>query len=71
MEPAAKALPNLSEFKKSYAYSVFPCGYFTVDVIALFLTRYFPEKVGGESLNDWYDNFGLEGVIADVLLSLC
>ena len=26
--------------------------------------------MGGESLNDWYDNFGLEGVIADVFVIL-
>ena len=70
MEPAAKALPNLSEFKDLTHIPYFLAGILLVDVFVLFLTRYFPEKVGGESLNDWYDNFGLEGVIADVFVIL-
>jgi hypothetical protein len=70
MEPAAKALPNLSEFKDLTHIPYFLAGILLVDVVVLFLTRYFPEKVGGESLNDWYDSFGLEGVIADVFVIL-
>jgi hypothetical protein len=70
MESTTKALPNLSEFKDLTHIPYFLAGILLVDVVALFLTRYFPEKVGGESLNDWYDNFGLEGVIADVFVIL-
>jgi len=70
MEPAAKALPNISEFKDLTHIPYFLAGILMVDVVTLFLTRYFPEKVGGESLNDWYDNFGLEGVVADVFVIL-
>ena len=70
MEPTAKALPNLSEFRDLTHIPYFLAAILLVDVVALFLTRYFPEKVGGESLNDWYDKFGLEGVIADVFIIL-
>jgi hypothetical protein len=36
-----------------------------VDVLVIFMTRFFPE-VFGQSLNRWYDLFGLNAVIADV-----
>jgi hypothetical protein len=38
-----------------------------VDVAVIFMTRYFPE-VFGQSLNRWYDLFGLNAVIADVMI---
>jgi hypothetical protein len=38
-----------------------------VDVAVIFLTRFFPE-VFGANLNRWYDLFGLNAVIADVLI---
>ena len=38
-----------------------------VDVVVIFLTRFVPE-VFGASLNRWYDLFGLNAVIADVLI---
>ena len=38
-----------------------------VDVIVIFMTRYFPDTMGS-SLNRWYTTFGLNGVIADVLI---
>lgn len=37
-----------------------------VDVIVLFLIRYFPDYFG-KDINIWYDTFGLNAVIADVL----
>lgn len=70
METTTKALPNISEFKDLTHLPYFLAGILLVDVVVLFFTRYFPEKVGGESLNDWYDNFGLEGVIADIFVIL-
>jgi len=36
-----------------------------VEVLVIFMTRFFPE-VFGQSLNRWYDLFGLNAVIADV-----
>lgn len=38
-----------------------------VDVAVIFLTRFFPE-VFGSNLNRWYDLFGLNAVIADVMI---
>jgi hypothetical protein len=38
-----------------------------VDVFVIFLTRFFPE-VFGQNLNRWYDLFGLNAVIADVMI---
>jgi hypothetical protein len=38
-----------------------------VDLIVLFLTRYFPDLLG-KSLNIWYDRFGLSAVISDVFI---
>ena len=70
MESSAKALPNISDFKDLTHIPYFLAAILFVDVITIFLARYFPEKVGGESLNDWYDKFGLEGVIADVFIIL-
>lgn len=37
-----------------------------IDLIILFLIRYFPD-FWGKSINDWYNEFGLNAVIADVL----
>jgi len=37
-----------------------------VDLIVLFLIRYFPD-FWGKSINVWYNNFGLSAVLADVL----
>jgi hypothetical protein len=70
METATRALPNIAEFKDLTHIPYFIAAILLIDVFTLFLTRYFPEKVGGESLNDWYDNFGLEGVVADVFVIL-
>jgi hypothetical protein len=38
-----------------------------VDIIVIFLVRYFPE-VFGKSLNSWYNDFGLNAVLADVFI---
>jgi hypothetical protein len=38
-----------------------------VDVAVIFLTRFFPD-VFGSNLNRWYDLFGLNAVIADVMI---
>lgn len=66
MEPVVKDLPNISEFSNLSHLPYLATGILLVDVFVLFLTRYYPEKVGGDTLNEWYDRFGLEGVIADV-----
>jgi len=38
-----------------------------VDLIVIFLVRYFP-NFWGSTINIWYDKFGLSAVIADVLI---
>ena len=38
-----------------------------VDVVVIFLTRFFPEILG-QNLNRWYDMFGLNAVISDVMV---
>jgi hypothetical protein len=38
-----------------------------IDLIVLFLTRYFPDTFG-KSLNVWYEQFGLNAVISDVFI---
>ena len=59
-------LPEISNFREgSDLYYIF-VGIRTVDVIVLFLTRYY--KVGGRFLNEWYDQYGLLAVLADVLI---
>ena len=47
METSTKALPNLAEFKDLTHIPYFLAGILLVDVVALFLTRYYPDKVGG------------------------
>ena len=37
-----------------------------VDLIVLFLIKYYPD-FWGKSINDWYNQFGLNAVLADVL----
>lgn len=40
---------------------------FLVDLTVIFLVRYFPDTFG-KYVNVWYDNFGLDAVLADVLI---
>ena len=70
MESGPKPLPNISEFKELGHIPYFLAATLLVEVVLIFLTRYFPEKVGGDSLNEWYDRFGLEAVIADIFIIL-
>jgi len=41
-------------------------GIVTLDTIVLFLTRYY--KIGGKYLNEWYDEFDILAVLADVMI---
>lgn len=63
-------LPNLSEFKDLTHLPYFLAAMLIVDTVVILLTRYFPDKVGGESVNDWFDKFGLEGVAANIFIFL-
>jgi hypothetical protein len=70
MDSGPKPLPNISEFKELGHIPYFLAAILLVEVVLISLTRYFPEKVGGDSLNEWYDRFGLEAVIADIFIIL-
>ena len=58
-------LPNISDYKDLSNLPYLLVGIFIVDVIVLFLAKY--NVIGGKTLNDWYDKFGLLAVIADVI----
>ena len=59
-------LPDISNFRDvSDMYYIF-FAILTVDVVVLFLARYY--KVGGKYLNEWYDQFNIIAVLADVLI---
>lgn len=61
-------LGDISNFREVSDLLYIFFGILTVDVIVLFLTRYY--KVGGEYLNEWYDKFDLLAVLADVMIIL-
>ena len=62
------AKPNdISSFKN--VSDLFPIlvGVLVIEVAVLFLVRYFPE-VFGSFVNRWYDLFGINAVLCDVLI---
>jgi len=61
-------LGDISNFREVSDLLYIFFGILTVDVIVLFLTRYY--KVGGPYLNEWYDKFDLLAVLADVMIIL-
>jgi hypothetical protein len=65
---AKSALANISKFDEVWDIPLLFFSILTVDVIVLFLTRYY--GIGGKSLNKWYDAFGIAAVLADVLVIL-
>jgi hypothetical protein len=58
-------LANVGNFRavEDWAY-LLPAILF-VDVIFIFLSRFFPSRFG-KPINDWYDEFGLAAVLSDV-----
>jgi hypothetical protein len=59
-------LPDISNFRDVSDLSYIFFGTLTIDVIVLFLTRYY--NVGGKYLNEWYDQFNVLAVLADVMI---
>ena len=59
-------LPDISNFRDTSDLFYIFFAILTIDVIVLFLTRYY--KVGGKFLNEWYDQFNLLAVLADVMI---
>ena len=59
-------LPDISNFRDTSDLFYIFSAILTVDVLVLFLTRYY--KFGGEYLNEWYDQFHILAVLADVMI---
>lgn len=58
--------PDISNFNEVPDLLFIFFGILTVDVSVLFLARYY--KVGGKFLNEWYDQFNILAVLADVMI---
>lgn len=60
-------LSDISEVSEVSDWWFILLGILLVDVIVILLSRHFPEFLG-RNLNIWYDKFGLNAVLADVLI---
>ena len=60
---------DIGQFSKVADIPIIFFSIVAVDVLVLFLSRYFPTFFG-KNLNRWYDEFGLSAVLADVLIIL-
>ncbi len=60
-------LSDISEVSEVSDWWFILLGILLVDVIVILLSRHFPEILG-RNLNIWYDKFGLNAVLADVLI---
>jgi len=58
---------DIGNYKNTYDLLYILVAVLFVDVFVIFLVRFAPE-IFGQSLNRWYDLFGLNAVIADVLI---
>ena len=58
--------PDISNFNEVSDVLFIFFGILTVDVTVLFLARFY--KVGGRFLNEWYDQFNVLAVLADVMI---
>jgi len=58
--------PDISNFNEVSDLLYIFFGILTVDVVVLFLARYY--KVGGRFLNEWYDQYNVLAVLADVMI---
>jgi len=59
-------LPDISNFRDTSDLFYIFFAILTVDVSVLFLARYY--KIGGKYLNEWYDQFNVLAVLADVMI---
>jgi hypothetical protein len=59
-------LPDISNFRDTSDLFYIFFAILTIDVAVLFLTRYY--KIGGKFLNEWYDQFDVLAVLADVMI---
>ncbi len=61
------AQKDISNYKRISDFLFIFIAVLVVDVVIIVLARYFPD-IFGSNLNRWYDLFGLNAVIADVLI---
>lgn len=60
---------DISEYENMYDWVYIIVGVILVEVIVLFLVRYFPEFFG-KYVNVWYNRFKLSAVISDIFIIL-
>ena len=60
-------LGDITDYAEIGDWSYILLAILIVDLIVLFLTKYFPDMLG-KSLNIWYETFGLTAVISDVFI---
>lgn len=58
---------NISNYNSNWDLVYIFIAVLAIDVFVIFLARFYPE-IFGRNLNRWYDLFGLNAVIADVLI---
>lgn len=66
-EKMGTSVQDIGNYKNVYDLVYILIAVLIVDVAVLFLVRYSPELFG-QALNRWYNAFGLNAVIADVLI---
>ena len=58
---------NIGDYKNIGDWSYILLAILIVDIVVLFLTRFFPDALG-RNLNVWYEQFGLSAVLSDVFV---
>lgn len=61
-------LGDISDYKNNSDLLYIFLGILIIDISVLFLTRYFPDTVGGKYLNVWYNRFDVLAVVSDVFI---
>lgn len=67
--PSASSWKDISDYYEVSDWWYIVAAVIAVDVIVMFLVRFFPELFG-KTINIWYNRFKLEAVLADVVIIL-
>lgn len=62
-------LPDISDYYNLYDNVLIFFGALIMDVLLIFLVRYFPTFFG-QSLNEWYTTFKFSAILSDILIVL-
>ena len=60
---------DISDYNNNSDFLFITISVLIIDIVIIFLARYMP-SVFGESLNIWYDKFGIAAVLSDVTIIL-